>query len=208
MKNLLALAKRLGSLRFWISTLLLGGLAFWCGRKLVDLKLTEKYQALDPSIQELLSVPEWWLETLAGACIPMFVIFAFQFYTLKLFTDSDLKEKLIAMLPFLPKLGWLAGKPIMFMLMTGTFLMGMASRLNGLALTLSGGAGLLIVMLGFVVKYNYNLLLSGRNFGKCTSSLAIWLGHLCLLIAIGCWLYADAWAPFKQVLWLAKKLAV
>ncbi|VVM84651.1 hypothetical protein PS623_02450 [Pseudomonas fluorescens] len=206
MSKLRALLRRLGSWRFWGSAVVLMLLAGVGGAKLIDLKLVAKYQDLDPSLRRLLSVEDWWLETLAGACIPMFLIFALQFYSLRFFKDSAIKAQILVVMPFLPKLGWLAGKPVMLMLMTGALFIGMASRLEYPASALIGGAGALIVIFGFTVRYHYASLLSGRGFSQSTYNWAIRLGNICLLFAVASWLYADIWAPLKSMHWLWNRL--
>lgn len=212
-KQISALLKQLGAWYFWVSAggvVIFGGLL---GYLLPDSGLLQNYLALNPSLKQLFSVENWWLETLAGACIPMFVLFALQFYTYRLFKDSDLKARVVAALPFLPKIAWLAGKPIMFMLTTGAVFIGLAIRLQTQASNFLhsaaylGSAGLAIVVIGFVVRYHHASLIAGRAFSQQTEHWAVRLGNLSLAIAIGCWLYADAWAPMRYLLWLKKTIS-
>lgn len=213
LKRISALLKQLGTWYFWSSAGVFMFLAGWLGYALPDLSLVQNYQALNPSLKSLFSVEDWWLETLAGACIPMFVLFALQFYTYRLFKDSGLKAHVVAALPFLPKIAWLAGKPIMFMLMTGALFIGLATRLQMQASTFLdsaaylSSAGLAIVLIGFVVRYHHASLIAGRGFSQRTEDWAVRLGNLSLAIAIGCWLYADAWAPLRYLLWLKKTVS-
>lgn len=207
LKRISALLKQLGTWYFWLSAAVFMLLAGWLGYALPALSLVRNYQALNPSLKNLFSVEDWWLETLAGACIPMFVLFALQFYTYRFLKYSALKAHIVAALPFLPKIAWLAGKPIMFMLMTGAFFIGLAIRLQTQSSAYLGLAGLAIVVMGFIVRYHYTSLIAGRGFSQRTEDWAVRLGNLSLAIAIGCWLYADAWAPVRYLVWLNKSVS-
>ncbi|MBE4227396.1 hypothetical protein HJ085_22875 [Vibrio parahaemolyticus] len=59
---------------------------------MIDGDYLTKYQGLEPFVKELVSVEDWWLETLVGGCVPMFLVYGIQFYQLKFDFEPEKRD--------------------------------------------------------------------------------------------------------------------
>ena len=182
-------------------------IGFWGSLEIVYGDLVSKYRALDPLVQNVLSVESWWLETLVGGCIPMFIAFGIRFYLLKI--DPKTKDIIFAVLPFIPKLNWLAGKPVYFMLGTGSALLGAV-----LFLGIKGDAKYLwalflpaaMLCLSYIAHRSYKQIMEGSEFGELTKKFHTRVGGACMLLAVICWIYADLYSPLNDLCQLLSEL--
>ena len=126
MERIINTLRVIGTASFWLTTFFVTSLFTYLGfqlsQKAIELGVVEKYKALDPFVKQFISIEDWWLETLLGGCIPMFILFGLQFFLLR--RNRRAREYLYSVLPFLPKLSWLAGKPVYFMLATSSIFLG------------------------------------------------------------------------------------
>ncbi len=167
---------------------------------IVEGRLVSKFRALDPLTQKVLSVESWWLETLAGGCIPMFLAFGIRFFLLNL--DDSIKDKVFTALPFIPHLRWLASKPVFFMLGTGAALLG-----SVLFLGLEGDKRYLLALiipaslfyLSYVAHNSYQKIMTGSEFSEKTQKCHKTLGGVCIVLALVCWGYAALYSPINDI---------
>ncbi|MCG6538675.1 hypothetical protein MCB86_01115 [Pseudomonas sp. KSR10] len=182
---------------------------YWLIDLLIDGDYFTKYKELDPFAKELVSIEGWWLETLIGGCVPMFLVFGIQFYLLKFDLEPEKREFIFAALPFIPKLKWLTNKPIIFMLGTSSIFLGMVLYL-GIEGNTKYLAALFIPALLFLFIYLLRIsssqISSGEGFSKFTHKKCVSIGWACIVLSFSCWVYADVILPFSDALKLWSEL--
>ncbi|GAB6262597.1 hypothetical protein [Photobacterium sp. R1] len=180
-------------------------LGYWITGFLIDGDYFSKYENLDPFAKELLSIEGWWLETLIGGCVPMFLVFGIQFYLLKFDLEPEKRDFIFSALPFIPKLKWFTNKPIIFMLGTSSIFLGMVLYLGiegnfrYLAALLIPG---LMFLFTFMLRMASSQISSGKGLSKFTHDHCVHIGWFCSALALACWVYADVLLPFNDVLQL------
>jgi hypothetical protein len=182
---------------------------YWLTGFLIDGDYFSKYESLDPFAKDLVSIEGWWLETLIGGCVPMFLVFGIQFYLLKFKLEPENRDFIFAALPFIQKLNWLTNKPIIFMLGTSSIFLGVVLYL-GIEGNFNYLAALLIPGLMFLFTYMLRIassqISSGSGLSKFTHSNCVPIGSSCITLAFVCWVYADVLLPFNEVLQLWNEL--
>lgn len=198
--------KTIGTIKFWLitifTTLAFTIAGFWFSQKAIESGYVERYKAIDELAKKFISIEDWWLEMLLGGCIPMFLLFGLQFFLLR--KNKRARRYLFSILPFLPKLSWLAGKPIYLMLATSSLFLGAM-----LFLGYEGNAkyywGVIIPVFlfafTFLLRYTYSQILSGEGFSDLTYKYHVHIGWACLIISLFCWVYVDVISPVSD-LWI------
>lgn len=177
--------------------------SYWFTGFLIDGNYLTKYQELDPFAKELVSIEGWWLETLVGGCVPMFLVYAIQFYLLKFDLEPEKRDFIFTAIPFIPKLKWLTNKPIVFMLGTSSIFLGAV-----LYLGIEGDTKYLVALLIPALLFGLTYMLrsassqisSGRGFTEFTRKKCVSIGWFCIILSFSCWVYADVILPFTDAL--------
>lgn len=168
----------------------------------------EKYQAWDPLTKQLVSIEGWWIETLLGGCIPMFLTFGIQFFLLDTNISEEKKSYAFTILPFIPKLNWLTNKPIIFLLGTSSAFLGIF-----LFLGIEGDSkffwGLFIpfflFLLTFLIRHAATEIANGKGFTSFTYRHCTKIGWFSICMSFFCWFCADILFPALSALdiWMA-----
>ncbi|EOV6297658.1 hypothetical protein ACN9RH_004717 [Vibrio parahaemolyticus] len=177
--------------------------SYWFTGFLIDGNYLTKYQGLDPFVKDLVSVEDWWLETLVGGCVPMFLVYGIQFYLLKFDLEPAKRDFIFSALPFIPKLKWLTNKPIVFMLGTSSMFLGIVLHIG-----LEGNTKYLAALLIPALLFAFTFMLrsaslqisSGKGFSKFTHKNCVSIGWFCIILSFACWVYADVILPFTDAL--------
>lgn len=206
LERIFEVLKTLGTIKFWLislfTTLVCTMAGFWFSQKAIENGYVERYKAIDEFAKQFISIEDWWLEVLLGGCIPMFLLFGLQFFLLR--KNQRARNYLFAALPFLPKLSWLAGKPIYFMLATSSLFFGSILFLGyegdtkyywGLIIPIS------LFAFTFLLRYTYSQILSGEGFSELTYKYHVCIGWACLIVSLLCWVYVDLFSPVSD-LWV------
>lgn len=195
--------KNIGIFKFWFAafftTLVFTAAGYWLSKKAIESGYVERYEEIDEFAKQFISIEGWWLEILLGSCIPMFLVFGLQFFFLRMNERS--RKYLFSALPFLPKLSWLAGKPVYIMLATSSLFLG-----SIIFLGLEGDAkyywGLVIPIFlfafTFLLRYTYSKILSGEGYSELTYKYHMHIGWVCVAISVSCWLYVDVISPVSD----------
>lgn len=206
-----SIIKQIGNIKFWASAITTsiifttaGYLISW---KMVYDEYWKKYESLDKFAKSLMSIEDWWLETLLGGCIPMLIAFGVQFFLLK--TAHKNKDIIFSALPFIPFLNFFAVKPFIFMFGTSSIFLGAI-----LFLGIEGDPqylwGLIIpaCMYGasFTLRYRSSQIMAGKDFSEFTYKNHKRIGWGCFIMALACWIYADIYAPLKDLYLLWQQL--
>jgi hypothetical protein len=203
--------KKIGSIRFWfiatVTFIALSIAGYFASSKVVYGGYVEKYKALDPFAKNLISIQDWWVESLLGGCIPMFLVFGIQFFLLN--QDKKTKDFLFSILPFIKFLNWFAGKPIIFILGTASLFFGAI-----LFLAIEGDnkyywamlIPLTLFFLTFSLRYTAGEIASGTGFSPITYTYHKEIAWGCCILAASCWAFADIYSPFSDLYQLWKEL--
>ena len=167
----------------------------------------DKYQKLNPFIKEFVSIQDWWIESLLGGCIPMFLFFGIQFFLLN--QNKKAKDLIFSALPFIKVLNWFAGKPIIFILGTASAFFGII-----LFLAIEGeskyfGAMIIplaLLFLTFSLRYTAAQIASGEGFSPLTYQYHKGIAWSCCVLAFLCWGFADIYSPFSDLYQLWQQL--
>lgn len=211
-QKIISIIKKIGNVKFWASaitvSIIFTAAGYLISRKVVYGEFWKKYEALDDFAKSLISIEDWWLETLLGGCIPMLIAFGVKFFLLNITHKS--KDLIFSALPFIPILNFFAVKPVMFMLGTSSMFLGAI-----LFLGIEGNTqylwGLIIPTslygASFTLRYRSSQIMAGKGFSKFTYTNHVRIGWGCFIMALACWIYADIYAPFKELflLWLQLK---
>ncbi len=213
LNNISNILKKISNYKFWISaitlTLIFVALGYKLGNTIIELNLIDKYESIDAVTKNFISIDGWWIETLIGGCIPMFLVFAIQFFVLRLDVDKEKRDFIYSVLPFIPKLKWLTNKPIYFMLCTAALLLGLV-----LFLSFDGDLKYLwgalipatIFGLTFLVRYTSAQISSGKGFTNSTYKNCVKIAWFCLFLSFLCWGYSDVILPVGDAIELWKIL--
>ena len=210
-ENITKTLKTIGSIKFWfiatMTFITLSITGYIASSKVVYGGYVEKYQELDPFAKNLISVQDWWIESLLGGCIPMFLVFGIQFFLLN--QNQKTKDLLFAALPFIKFLNWFAGKPIIFILGTASLFFGAI-----LFLAIEGDSKyfwamlipLTLLFLTFSLRHTAGQIASGTGFSSITYKFHKGIGWGCCIIAASCWVFADIYSPFSDLYQLWSEL--
>ena len=203
--------KTIGSIRFWLASaftfIAFSVLGYFISSTVVHGGYVEKYQALDPLAKNLISVQDWWIESLLGGCIPMFLVFGVQFFLLN--QDKRAKDLVLSALPFIRALNWFSGKPIIFILATASLILG------SVVFFIAEGGGkyfwvmpipLALFLLTFLLRYAAGQIASGTGFSSVTYEYHKEIAWFCCIVAALCWAFSDIYAPFSDLYQLWKEL--
>jgi len=213
-KRVIVILKTIGNVKFWgtfvVLVPVLTCLAYYFSGVVREGNYLSKYEAWDPLTKQFVSIEGWWMETLIGGCVPMFLAFGIQFFLLRTDISTENKSFIFSALPFIPKLNWLTNKPIIFLLGTSSVFLGVL-----LFLGLEGDHkylwGLFIpfimFLLTFVLRYAASEIASGEGFSAFTYSNCTKIGWFSIGMSFLCWFYADILLPAQDAweIWQAIK---
>lgn len=199
--------KKVGSIKFWIAAvtefIVLSIVGYVATSKIVHGGYIPKYEALDSIAKELISVQDWWVESIVGSSIPMFLVFGIQFFLLNQKMES--KQLIYSALPFIKYLSWLSGKPVLFILGTASLFFG-AIMFLGVEGHIKYFWGMLIPILMFLLtfslRYTTSIIESGEGFSSFTYQNNKPIAWFCCAVAAGCWIFADLYTPFSDLYYL------
>jgi len=210
LEKVVIILKGFSSAKFWIFALLVTvattGLSYIFSGIVIEGGYLAKYEALDETIKQLVSIEDSWIEMMLAGCIPMFLLFSIQFCLLRVESVEQIKNTLYSALPFVRYINWLANKPLYFILGTASALMGAT-----LYLCVHGGSryyvGLLIPLpifaLTFILRLAASQISTGKGFTSYTYKYCMQIGAFCAFISFCCWVYVDVYTPVSElrVLW-------
>ncbi len=206
--------KAIGGVKFWSTFLFLVPtltyFTYYLSGVVIEGDYLSKYEAWDPLTKQFVSIEGWWMETLIGGCVPMFLAFSIQFFLLRTDISTENKSFIFSALPFIPKLNWFTNKPIMFLLGTSSVFLGMT-----LFLGLEGEPRYLwslfipffLFLLTFNLRYAASEIARGEGFSSFTYRHCTKIGWFSVGLSFLCWFYADIFLPAHDAweIWKAIK---
>ena len=200
-KRITVILKTIGGIRFWATVIVLVPtltcVTYYLSGIVIEEDLPSKYKALDPLAKQFVSIEGWWMETLIGGCIPMFLGFSLNFFLLKKEISTENRTLIFSALPFISKLNWLTNKPIIFLLGTSSVFLGMTLFLV-LEVESKHLWSLLIpffsFLLTFYLRYAASVIDSGKGLSSFTHHHCAKIGGFSIGISFICWLYAATYS--------------
>jgi len=164
------------------------------------------FNKLPEWVQEVLSLDGKWVEAFCNLLVPFFIVFSIKFYALDI--KQSRKKWFFKALPFLPYLNFLSRTPVMF-------IQGTASIMFGAFVYLSVKFESFYALL-----FIFPLIITGLSIGLRSMALDDLskvstftkkhknkFGHVCIVLAVTCWFYANVITLVTELILIFKNLS-
>ena len=198
------------SILFWggflLVTVMCSFIGFYLASFLEVTNFLGNFKELPDWVQQILSLDGKWVEALSNLFVPFFVVFSIKFYALEI--TASRKKWLFKALPFLPYLSFLSRTPILFIQGTASIFLGVIIYM----MTNFGLNSAFLLVFPFIIS---GLSISIRNValdnlskvGPFTKKHKNKFGHLCIILAITCWVYANIITLFTELYLIFENLS-